>query len=556
MHRNQNQYNPITWLCQVIILLIFYFSLIAPKGISASELHKNQNYWILFNQKNSVQPLIMTDRAYDRRSRRAVSSDLSWYDLPVDDSYLMALQDHGATIRFISRWLNAVSVTVDDSTLLFMQQLPFVQRIIPVAYYTKPLPSMFSENIVSLGKVTTFDYGPSLGQITMLKVDSLHSAGLSGHGILVGMMDTGFDTNHPVFARMDSLHQILITHDFINGDSNVVDGFDIQRSHGTSTLSVLGGFSPGNLIGPAFGANFVLAKTEIFTQEIQAEEDNWVAASEWMESLGVDIISSSLGYIDWYDTTQLDGRTALITRAANIANSLGVVVVNSAGNEGTNPEWRKITPPADGFSVIAVGAVDANEVIVNFSSRGPTADGRIKPDVCALGSGDYVANYINNGYAFESGTSFSAPLIAGSVALLLEAHPDWDPIIVNSILKRSSSQASNPDNDYGWGIPNMVDAYYGGPSQLPVPLQSLLKPNYPNPFNKFTFIEFGVPRAEHVILEIFDLLGRKVGNPIDAELPAGRYYYEWHGGDQSSGIYFYTLKTDDFKQTRKMILLK
>lgn len=527
-----------------------------PTTIRASEPQTNQIYWILFDQKHSAQPLIMTDRAYERRLRRAVSSDLSRYDLPVDDSYLKAIQNHGGNLRFVSRWLNAVSVTATDSALLALQQLPFVERILPVAYYTKPLPALFLENVIPLKKITAFDYGPSLGQIAMLKVDSLHNAGLSGNGVLVGMMDTGFETNHPAFARMDSLHQILITHDFINGDSNVVDGFDIQRSHGTSTLSVLGGFSPGNLIGPAFGADFVLAKTEIFAQEIQAEEDNWVAASEWMESLGVDIISSSLGYIDWYDTTQLDGHTALITQAANIANSLGVVVINSAGNEGTNPGWKKITPPADGFSVIAVGAVDADEAIVNFSSRGPTADGRIKPDVCALGSGDYVANYINNGYTFESGTSFSAPLIAGSIALLLEAHPDWDPVIVNSVLKRSSSQARNPDNDYGWGIPNMVDAYCGGPSQPPVPLQSLLKPNYPNPFNKFTIIEFGLPRAEHVILEIFDLLGRKVESLIDDDRPAGRYYYEWQGGDQSSGVYFFTLRTDDFKQTRTMILIK
>jgi hypothetical protein len=282
----------------------------------------------------------------------------------------------------------------------------------------------------------------------------------------------------------------MATYDFINGDTDVIDGPDRQRDHGTRVFSALAGFDEDSLIGPAFGADFVLAKTEIELQEIQAEEDNWVAAAEWMDSIGVDIISSSLGYIDWYDTTDLDGRTALCTQAANIAVSLGIVVVNSAGNEG-NTSWRKVTPPADGDSVIAAGGVSPGGLILTLSSRGPTADGRIKPDFCAQASAVYTADW-HGGYGFSSGTSFAAPLIAGGIALLLEAEPSWALADIMSHMKSYSIRAPSfdhiapqsavlgetldlrisvdraPYNDYGWGIPDFTEAYnrpdewYGG----------------------------------------------------------------------------------------------
>lgn len=402
MHRVLIKYNPIKRICQVFILCFIIFSNAVPHSSIASEKSATNNYWILFSDKHSQSPEVMSQRAYERRQKRGSLDDYSWYDLAVDQSYLQIIQSHGAAIRTVSRWLNAASVSADDSILPAIYILPFVLKIVPVQSYTMPTPSMFEKKINLFGKPAVFDYGPSYLQISQINVDSLHNIGLSGRGVTIGMMDTGFDTNHPAFARMDSAHQIIITHDFINGDSNVVDGFDVQRGHGTSTLSVIGGFSPGNLIGPAYGADFILAKTEIINiRDTTIEEDYWVAASEWMESLGVDIISSSLGYLDWYDTLELDGKTALITKAANVADSLGIIVVNSAGNEGTNPFWRKIVPPSDGFSVIAVGAVDGDGNIVDFSSRGPTADGRIKPDVCALGLNDYVADYATRGYAFE-----------------------------------------------------------------------------------------------------------------------------------------------------------
>lgn len=423
-------------------------------------------YWIFFKDKGDEIPIKVSDDATHRRSIRSSVSEFSWVDTPVKKGYVENLKAMGVRVRNVSRWLNAVSAYIEEISLNEIAELPYVEGISRVSSYSRPRAQPDYGAAFRPGKTAAFDYGPSFNQISIIAIDSLHSIGLSGDGILIGIMDTGFDTSHSVFSHLRDDNRILATYDYINADSNVVDEPDAQRTHGTQVLSALAGFSEGSLIGPAYGAEFILAKTEIVIGniEIQAEEDNWVAAAEWMESLGVDIISSSLGYIDWYDTTQLDGQTAVITQAANIATSLGIVVVNAAGNEG-NTNWRKVIPPADGDSVIAVGAVDSAGEIVVFSSRGPTADGRIKPDFCALGISVFLANW-TGGYGFSGGTSFATPLIAGGIALLLEGHPDWTLADILTALKRSASHSFLPNNTYGWGVPDFRSAFYGqaGPS--------------------------------------------------------------------------------------------
>jgi len=270
------------------------------------------------------------------------------------------------------------------------------------------------------------------------------------------MMDTGFRKSHEVFQHA----RIIAEWDFVNNDGDVAqdqgDPEDYSDSHGTGTWSVLGGYNPGELIGPAYGADFVLAKTESSIFERPIEEDYWVAGIEWAESLGAEVVSSSLGYTDWYDFSDMDGKTATTTKAANRAVSLGVVVVNAAGNERDDP-WAHIIAPSDGFDVIAVGAVDSSGRIASFSSPGPTYDGRIKPEVCALGVDNWVAGNRQDGsdyYRNGSGTSFATPLVAGVTALLLEIHHDWTPLQVRAALLGSASQSTSPDNDYGWGITN------------------------------------------------------------------------------------------------------
>jgi serine protease AprX len=270
----------------------------------------------------------------------------------------------------------------------------------------------------------------------------------------------------------------------------------------------------------------------------------------------VKIISSSLGYIDWYDTTQLDGQTAVITRAANAANALGIIVVNSAGNEGNNIRWRKVTPPADGDSVIAAGAVDVNGTIADFSSRGPTADGRIKPDFCALGVSDYVANYAG-GYGRFSGTSFSAPLIAGGIALLLEGHPDWTLSRVISFVKKASSKLTNPNNAYGWGIPNFVDAYY---MQVFSPSGNPEIAIIPHPAVDSAVCYLAITQAGPAVFSIHDLSGAEIEEwTFNVESPS-TIIQVWDGRNHAhervvSGIYICNLKIGDTSTRQKLFFI-
>jgi hypothetical protein len=552
------QINIMSRFCQdlisrtVLTLLFLVPNLRAESGADSSQSFAR---WVFFTDKVSESPIAISEKAMERRFKRASLTDNSWYDLPVNEQYIQALRAAGANIRTISRWLNAVSIVADYTALSEIEFLPFVDRIYPLSSYRLPLPQQSSAIRSPLDKSTIIDYGPSGLQVAMLGADSLHNMGLTGYRIRIGIMDTGFNTNHPVFSRMVSENLILMTHDFINGDSNVIDQPDIQQLHGTAVLSVLAGFDEGSLIGPAFGAEIVLAKTEIVTQEIRAEEDYWVAASEWMESLGVEIISSSVGYTDWYDTLQLDGHTPIVTQAANIANLLGIVVVNAAGNEALT-SWHKIIPPADGDSVIAAGAVDPDMFMADFSSRGPTADGRIKPNFCALGVDDYVAFY-TGGYGFSSGTSFSAPLIAGGIALLLEGHPAWRLADIFGNLKRASSKSLRPNNSYGWGVPDLIDAYY----QLPYePVNQLSMYIAPHPAVDSVVFYLIIPGPGLTVLSVHDVAGVKIEQwEFRTERPEA-IRSVWNGRSRSnmkvaSGIYICNLKMGDAVFRQKLFYI-
>ena len=274
------------------------------------------------------------------------------------------------------------------------------------------------------------------------------------------MLDTGYRwKTHEALRNI----RVIAERDFIFNDDNTADEVNDppgQDSHGTSTLSTVGGFMPGQLIGPAYGASFILGKTEYVLTETQIEEDNWVAAIEWMESRGVDVVSSSLGYTTFDDGTgysysrgDFNGRTAVTTKAAVAAARKGVVVVNSMGNGGG--VVGSIIAPADADSIISAGAVNLSGVRVSFSSIGPTNDGRIKPDLMAPGVGVYVASSSgSNSYGSRAGTSFSCPLAAGVASLVLSAHPEFTPIHVLDALRNTASRATAPDNFYGWGVIN------------------------------------------------------------------------------------------------------
>ena len=412
---------------------------------------------------------LVSARALARRLVRGQwSARQAFEDLPVSPAHVEAVARLGR-VRQVSRWLNAVSVEADARGLQALQALPFVERLDLVARSRAgrpepevPLAALPAER-ARTADVGAIDYGLSLGQLQQIQVPALHAQGLDGSGVVVAVLDSGFDNPaHEAFAGI----QVLATRDFVNGDEDVTDGADRgEGSHGTNTLSVLGGWSPGILVGPAYRASFLLAKTEDTESETPVEEDNWVAAAEWAEALGADVISSSLSYLT-YDApfpsltwADMDGRTAVSTRAAELAAERGVVVVVSAGNEGANAEHNTLGAPADGVRVLTVGAVDALGQRTSFSSVGPTSDLRIKPDVAAQGQGVVAASaYGRATYARVNGTSFSCPLTAGVAALLLQARPGYTVDQVLAVLRSTASQAGSPDNLLGWGIVNAAAA--------------------------------------------------------------------------------------------------
>jgi serine protease AprX len=450
---------------------------VAPRLAAALQQEgaaRPQLVWVFFTDKG-VRPearlaearASLTPRALSRRALRGRSHGVGTLDLPLVQSYVDAVSSRVLRVRHESRWFNAVSVEATPEQVDALARLPFVERLDLVARYRRreePLDDRaFSASVAHPAEPHALDYGTSLGQVAQINVPAVHDRGLHGEGTVIALFDAGFNNlAHEVFAPMT----ILATHDFVNGDDDVGDGSDMgEGSHGTATLSVIGGYRPGELIGPAYAAAFILAKTENTDSETPVEEDNWAAAAEWAEAMGVDVISSSLGYLDFdrpftsYTFMDMNGQTAISTRAADLAASLGVVVVNSAGNEGFNPDHNTLGAPADGRAVIAVGAVDFAGRRASFSSVGPSADGRVKPDVAAQGVGVKVARSTSTtGYGGSSGTSFSCPLTAGVAALVLQAHPFYSVEQVISVMRQTASNAGSPDNLLGWGIVNALAA--------------------------------------------------------------------------------------------------
>jgi len=406
----------------------------------------------------------ISERSLKRRMLRGRNPGLDFTDIPVNKPYLDELESIGVKIRVISRWLNSASVMANKSQIERIESLPFVRSIKKVVTFIRSKPLEEENQLRKTGGTKEkqgLGYGESDAQLTQIHVPELHHLGYSGKGVLITMLDTGFWLHHPAFDSILNSNRLIAMHDFINGDEDVEDGSgDGQRDHGTCTFSAVGGFVNDALIGPAYGAEFALAKTEVTATETKIEEDYWIAGLWWADSVGADVVSSSLGYNDWYTYKDMDGKTALCTIAADLAVSKGIVVVNAAGNERTcshPPCWNYIIAPADGDSVIAVGAVDLQGKLAVFSSVGPTYDKRIKPDVVACGVSTYCASAYG-GYTRVGGTSLSTPLVAGVCALLLEIHPEWKPSDIINALHTTSSQASHPDTLMGYGLVNAAKA--------------------------------------------------------------------------------------------------
>lgn len=461
--------------------------------IPSSEASK-KHLWIFFTDKGNLSQggSDVSEYQYKAqlpiktrlRRQRAQGDVISSSDLPVFGPYIDGILKLGTTLRATSRWLNAVSVEAPDSLIPRISKLPYVKSIEPVTIYKRRRTkhSTFEPGELrhpryapgiqqSIPSGEQLMYGMSAMQIQQIRADFLHEKGYDGAGITIALLDTGFDLSHEALRNI----RVIAEYDFVNGDGETSDrppDDDIgQDDHGTEVLSIISGNSPGNFMGVAPAADYLLAKTERVSYrgaefEYEIEEDWWIAGLEWAEAHGADIVSSSLGYSNWYSYSDLDGITAKTTVAANMAVEKGVVIVVSAGNEGKSSDWPYISAPADGFYVIAVGAVNYRGDIADFSSIGPTYDGRIKPDVVALGDDAYVVDPNNtNGYRKADGTSMATPLAAGTVALLMQAIPDLnEPKHIVKLLKYTATRALSPDNRYGWGIINAEAAFRYGTS--------------------------------------------------------------------------------------------
>jgi len=401
----------------------------------------------------------------ERRAKVSVDGVLvDESDLPVARAYLDAVAATGAAPRKQSRWLNAASWEATPTQIAAIAALPFVQVLDLVGGGSPTRPEMQTdapEGMSDAGardkSLHLLDYGASFDGLEQINVPAAHARGLSGAGVTIAILDTGFELDHDAFGELD----LMATWDFVNNDPDVSnqDGDDPdQHVYGTATLSALAGFDPSNIVGSAYRARVILAKTEDLSGETPVEEDNWIAALEWAEGLGADVVVSGLGYYDWYDFSDLDGTTTLITVAAEMAAARGICVVNQVGSERATA-WGGVIPPADGRSVIAVGGVDLNGQVTWFSSPGPTADGRIKPDILALGSGVVLASpYLLDSYYYGFGTNYASALVGGAVALMLEQNPSLNPTQIMTALHETGGRSSVPDNDFGWGLANILGA--------------------------------------------------------------------------------------------------
>lgn len=493
--------------------------------MSVSNLFAQDRYVVFLKDKaNTPYQLsnpsaFLSERAVERRLKMGIVIDS--LDIPVNPTYVSGIANKGAKILNRSRWFNSVIVQADTNQIIAVGTLNYVEGYVKVFgdnLQKVRVPSKFNEQYVAdvadepnKKQKVLGGYGGAGNQIQMLNADLLHNAGYTGRNSVIAVIDAGFTAadTHRAFDSLRAQNRILGTWDFSRNDAYVYD----FSGHGTSVLSCIGANVPDTMIGTAPHAKFYLLRSEEEATEYEVEEYNWAAAAEYADSVGVDVINSSLGYTDFDAKSQshtyadMDGNTTVVTLAAKMASNKGVLVVNSAGNSGNDP-WFHIGAPADAEEVFSIGAVQPDRNIAGFSSRGPSSDQRIKPDVSAQGAPSYVAR-TSGGFGNSSGTSFSSPIMAGFSACAWELyktnHPNSKPAEVKAWIKKYSDRASNPDNEYGFGIPD------GSKLLLNASVDTNPKNTYklfPNPNKGTLYIDVNNGNNRTWNLQISDALGK------------------------------------------------
>lgn len=535
---------------QIALLLLVAGSLYAQRVAP-------DTYWFYFTDKNdngytvSEPEQFLTQRSIDRRGWQNLPVDQS--DMPVTKKYTDSLTAMGLNVLFTSKWLNGALISSTDTSLVdtlyylsFVDTIPWKPSVYDL-YYPKPSSTKRFED--PYPTPPEYSYGISYDQNHQLKLDFMHSKGFSGNGVLLAVLDAGFlyMEGLPAFESAYANGKIRATKNFVNRNAGVYE----SHTHGMHVSSIIMANWPNNLIGTAPDVDLLLALTENVASETRIEEFSWIAGAEWADSLGADILNTSLGYTTFddpstnYSYEDLDGKTAHISVANSMTAAKGMVSVTSAGNSGSDP-WYYIGTPADATDILAVGAADRTGMLANFSSRGPTYDHRIKPDVTAMGSKTAIQNWDSTATQ-GSGTSYSSPLIAGAAAVLWQAYPSLTAKELIRWIIESGDRYEFPDIEYGYGIPSFRAAYYAITSVENSALSGNLK-IYPNPFADYINIDISEPAFEGFELTVFDIQGRTVFKkqqvmPGRTELPESL----------QPGLYIFEIKNEALQHRSRLI---
>jgi subtilisin family serine protease len=546
--------------------------------------------WIEFSDKGEESPADLARRLADAgqalspktraRRLRAHAAAVDYLDLPVEPSYLEALRARGLVPYGASRWFNRVAVRAPARRVVDVANLPFVTHVAPVEVMRRsgdpdiaprPAPARPTRS----AGAAIIGYGLTHDPIAQLNLAAVHDSGYTGAGILVCVLDEGFN----FFDKHEALrdHVIPASHqrDFYRGLNTAQDTLDPTMVHGTWVLGLLAGRKFGTYVGAAYDADYALGRTEVRVFERQVEMVYWGQGAEWADSLGADVISTSLGYTTFdapdpsYTYASMNGHTTIVTRAAEIAASKGILVVAAVGNDGGN-SWHFLSAPSDGNgdSVLAVGAVDGFGGPAAFSSYGPSYDGRIKPDLAARGT--QVATPGTSGapdlYAYRDGTSFATPLVAGVAACLLQARPSWSARDVARALRASASRKAAPDDRVGYGIPNAFAAL-SETTTVPPPSGSpglSLRSAGANPVvfehgaAQFTL---GIPASlcgVRTVVEVRDAQGRKVRGLWSGVVSCPALSLTWNGTDDEgravpAGLYLVDARVGGERLTLRLV---
>lgn len=478
-------------------------------------------YWISFTDKDNTPYSIdkpeefLSKASLDRRMRQSI--EITEEDLPVDPSYLQALEELGINVINVSKWFNgAIIETSNTSSIDSLEDLPFIldpPLLIEPILTGNALKAVSSKLDITRGTVQG-SYGPSFNQISMLGGDILHESGNRGEGMRIAVLDAGFLNTDKVSSLKHLWHnkKIIAYRDYVKDSQDIFE----SHTHGTVVLSILAGIEEGVLYGSAPEAEYVLVRTEKGASEFLREEYNWLCGAEFADSIGVDVINSSLGYSHFDDLIQnhtyqdMDGNTIPISRAAQIASSKGILVVTSAGNEG-GTNWHHITAPGDADNILTVGATDSAGIITSFSSRGPSFDGRVKPDVSAQGFRT-ISQSGSGDFLYCAGTSCSSPVMAGMAACLWQANPKANNLEIIENLRKGSSQYFTPDSVYGYGIPSLIASTVMLSQTVDTETKSDISVFvFPNPTDANLYLNvnrLGQKEEEIITIEVFDSSGR------------------------------------------------